>query len=283
MVRFKVILPVVIAVSIFSTFGADSARADSRSPIYCAADAYREAVREFERLVLRIRYIERVDERLVDDLEDSTARLRSAARDYRRLDRLSQRFAETDRLHCRVESVFFTRPVYPPNRELDLCWRDVSRAYVVLVNELRQLQIVRGSLYSSQLGRLNNERFVPTGGKSILTPPLAAPPVAVPVPPVIDPAFGQFPSKGFSGGRRPSVVAPSFGSPSAGTLGREYIAPEYSVPGYTPSGYVDRPFTEIPGRADGRANLPDYSRRSITISTKDQLRQAIIGALLQRR
>ncbi len=46
-------------------------------PIYRYAAEYREAVRDFERSVIRSRHLNRVHERIVDDLEDATGRFGS--------------------------------------------------------------------------------------------------------------------------------------------------------------------------------------------------------------
>ncbi|MEL6106142.1 MAG: hypothetical protein AAFU85_08900, partial [Planctomycetota bacterium] len=85
--------------------------AQAESPLCQAAEYYREAVRRFEREVLRCD-VHRNDERLVDDLEDSTSRLRTAARNPQRLDRLFRAFYETRLFHYQVERVFFIDGIY---------------------------------------------------------------------------------------------------------------------------------------------------------------------------
>ena len=115
------------------------ANASHNSPVSRAAECYRTAVKKFELLVIRTRYINKYDKRLVDDLEDSTSRLRSAARNERRWDRTHARFAETAALHVRVESVFFTRTLYPPNPQLEACWTIVSAAFADLEFHMHEL------------------------------------------------------------------------------------------------------------------------------------------------
>jgi hypothetical protein len=137
MTRSLAAMTVVTAAVLFT----ETADAGHDPPVYCAAERYREAVREFERHVLDVRYIARCDERLVDDLEDSTARLRSAARHCDRPDRLFERFCETERLHRRVEWVFFSSGKYARNIELERCWRHVHHSYGTLVEEIRRLGV----------------------------------------------------------------------------------------------------------------------------------------------
>lgn len=131
----------MLSLMIVATLGltATPAQADHNSPLRRATECYRDAVKKFELLVIRTRYIDRYDERLVDELEDSTSRLRSAARDERRCDRTRSRFAETAALHYRVESVFFTRSVYPLNPQLEACWSIVSSAYADLEYHMQSL------------------------------------------------------------------------------------------------------------------------------------------------
>lgn len=231
------------------------ASASHESPVYCAAEWYREAVRDFERHVLRIRYIERCDERLVDDLEDSTSRLRSAARHPDRLDRLFERFAETDVLHCRVETVFFTEPIYPPNRELEICWRRVAHAYGALVEEMRCLGSQHHHGHRYPLG---------TGGHDHPTRPTAGLVIPVPTLPITAPITAIGPGPGIRGTLPPQNL-PRL--PRADSMPRSASVPQGAV-----GADLQR------GRQDV---TPSYSRRTIT--TRDQLRSAVFGALLQRR
>lgn len=119
--------------------------ASVKTPIYYAADDYREAVRKFEHQVLRTRHIRKSVERLVDQLEDSTSRLKSAARDPGRFDRLYDRFVKTDALHARVELTFFGNSLYPPDQQISECWGWVLRAHRQLVQEIIYLRQLRRS------------------------------------------------------------------------------------------------------------------------------------------
>ncbi len=139
MIQFTRILPAMLLSASIMLVLETPVRAGHRSPLECAAEQYRETVREFERLVRRRNYVDRVDERLVDDLENSTSRLTSASRNLRRADRLIERFALTERLHWRVETAFFTRTPYPIDPELEECWILVVRSYENLGAELNRI------------------------------------------------------------------------------------------------------------------------------------------------
>ena len=123
------------SIALATVFTAPQAQAES--PLCRAAEFYREAVRRFEREVLRCD-VHRSHERLVDDLEDSTSRLRSAARNPERLDRLFRAFYETRLYHHQVERLFFVDGIYPPNARLEFYWDIVAQAYVVLEREMQR-------------------------------------------------------------------------------------------------------------------------------------------------
>lgn len=140
MIRYLTQLTAAITLIAASATLAPEASAGHDSPIYCAADRYRDAVCDFERHVYRARYVSKCDERLVDQLEDSTSRLRSAARDCDRPDRLFARFAETDSLHRQVEARLFGHGHYPHDPKLWHCWGQVTHAYREVVCQIRTLQ-----------------------------------------------------------------------------------------------------------------------------------------------
>ncbi len=211
--------------------------AGGNTPIYAAASDYRDAVRDFERVVLRTPKIRSSVERLVDDLEDSTSDLKSAARDPARFDRLIGRFVTTDALHARVELTFFGDPLYPPEPHLEESWLAVYEAYGRLVYEIRYLQQLR----SAKRGR----------------------PVAI-----IDHRFDQQPR---------SVWGPAIGAPVS--------ADPYAT---RPRGVGDiGPTVRGPSAIPGGAQLQRSARTSPPtrriITTPDELRSAIFGALLQRQ
>lgn len=116
-----------------------AARADHDSPLYEAADHYRDAVKHFEEDVRDAKYFNRYDEKLVDRLEDATSSLRSAAGDLDHLDRLFYEWEEVQSLQARVERAIFGRPCYPPHSQLMRCWDDVLIGYDRLA---RQMQVI---------------------------------------------------------------------------------------------------------------------------------------------
>lgn len=114
-----------------------TASAGHDSPLYRAASNYREAVRDFEDHVFRIHYIDRYDKRLVDELEDATSHLRSAARHPDDLRRLLYRYRAVESLHFRVESALFGPDRYRANPVLARCWERVTCAHADLAEEIR--------------------------------------------------------------------------------------------------------------------------------------------------
>ncbi|TWU45672.1 hypothetical protein Q31b_08480 [Novipirellula aureliae] len=149
-----------------------TASASSRGPLYEASDNYRDAVCDFEGHVLRLRYIEREDRRLVDQLEDATSRLRSDARrasdlDLRALERLNGTWAEIESLHHTVEIALFDQPSYPCNPTLEACWARVDMAH-------RQFGLVLGranAIAAEQQASMHNHAI----SRLSISPPVAAP------------------------------------------------------------------------------------------------------------
>lgn len=115
-------------------------RAAHESPLYEAADRYRDVVQQFEDDVRDAKYFNRYDEKLVDRLEDTTSRLRSAARNLDHLDRLFYEWEEVEFLQPRVERAIFGRRCYRPHPPLTRSWDDVLIAYDRLA---REMQIIR--------------------------------------------------------------------------------------------------------------------------------------------
>ncbi|MEO1616754.1 MAG: hypothetical protein AAFV88_12930 [Planctomycetota bacterium] len=255
-------LAFVVALTCF--FGSQRVDAGNDCPVFCAADRYREAVREFERHVLRARYVARCDERLTDALEDSTSRLRSAARQLNRPERICQRFVETDTLHRQVESVFFLSGVYPPDPRLEACWQAVARAYEPLAFELSQFPCYQALNSRSRANCSPNVRF------------------RTPIRTV--PSYDRFGTIA-----PPQTFAPqTFGPQTFGpqTFGPQTFGSQLIINGGD-RGYIDRgsfaPPQVIRPQIDPRdtRSTATYTRR--TINDIDQLRNAVIGAMLQRR
>ena len=238
------------------------------TPIYQAADDYREAVRDFERQVLRTRGVSSSIKRLVDDLEDSTSDLKSAARDPARFDRLMNRFADNDALHARVEMTFFGDPLCPPTRELAEIWIAVSGSYAAFTYELQYLQQLRNAKRGIRVPIVDHG-FVPP----------FYPTPAYPTPaPMVGPPTRAYPESFY-----PSETAPLYRSQGYSTgpvLGGDAPSPALRPGGMRrdlqgPSGYPSGAQLE---RSGGSILKPSRE----VISTPGELRAAVTGALLQR-
>lgn len=130
-----------VAALMAAAWSPSAARAGHDSPLYEAADHYRDAVKHFEDDVQDADYFNRYDEKLVDQLEDATSHLRSAARDLDHLDRLFYEWDEVQSLQPRVERAIFGRRCYPPHPQLMGCWEDAQIAYGRLA---REMHVIRG-------------------------------------------------------------------------------------------------------------------------------------------
>ena len=242
--RFSVVALLAIFASVSLT-----ASAANRTPVYYAAEDYREAVRSFERQVLRTPRVSKSVDRLVDDLEDSTSRLKSAARDPARFDRLWDSFVKTDALHARVELTFFGDSLYPPDPRLESCWLDVARCYSGLVQEVLYLRQIRQARRGCRIPIVNH-----SGAYSVA--PVAG-----------APALGAIPSYEAPTANYRSEYDSTFREQTFGP--RPSLEPRAYGPAFSPSA----------SRAPEAPVTP--TRRKIT--TSDQLRSAVIGAILQRK
>lgn len=123
-----------LAITLVGVFGSGSvARGTGSESLYVLADRYRVAVRDFEQTLLDVRGVDRGDERLVDRLDDTSARMRLAARNPRHLNRLFHEWRDVQRLHATVESTVFGK--YTPNHDLIQAWNVVAYQYVLFAEE----------------------------------------------------------------------------------------------------------------------------------------------------
>ena len=129
----------IIALLLAAVLVPTSVQAGHDSPLTNAARAYRDAVVDFERNVIRARYIDRYDVRLVDDLEDATSELRSASRDPFRGNRFAHAWQDVSDLHRRVEASLFGRGNYRIDPQLARCWATVVCAYTDLIAQVNYL------------------------------------------------------------------------------------------------------------------------------------------------
>ncbi len=101
--------------------------------LYRLANQYCAAVSNFEKTVLRVRGIDRGDERLVDRLDDASVKMRLAARNPRHLNRLFHEWQEVKKLHAQVERTIFGK--YTPNHDLIEGWNLVNYYYSAFAEE----------------------------------------------------------------------------------------------------------------------------------------------------
>jgi hypothetical protein len=115
---------------------ATPAQASNDTPIYRAASEYREAVRDFERSVVRSRYLNRTHKRVADDMEDSTSRLRRATRNPHRTERLFDAWDRVQYLQQHADVTIMSDPTCPAGAELIDCWHRVLCAYNEVAREM---------------------------------------------------------------------------------------------------------------------------------------------------
>lgn len=105
-------------------------------PLYDAACEYRDAVRDFERAVIRSRQFDSFQRRAVDRLEDATSLLRSYARHPERRRRLDEQWYEIQFLQQQVGRLIFGQPGIPIDGKVIQCWERVQHAFSFLSQQL---------------------------------------------------------------------------------------------------------------------------------------------------
>ena len=124
-------LPLLGLISAALVIPTTDAAADN--PLYAVADNYRNAVVNFERVVVNTRGIQSADERLVDRFEEETKRLRLAARNPRHENRLRYKWGDVRPMQYQVEARIFGK--YAPTHELVRAWNAVLYAEAVFNDE----------------------------------------------------------------------------------------------------------------------------------------------------
>ena len=109
----------------------------SANSLHFLSSEYREAVKSFERAVLRADGIDRDRERLVDDLEDATTPLRTWSRSRNHADRFLESWHTVQLLHVEVEAVIFRRLARADRLPLATAWRRANFAFGRLAEEIR--------------------------------------------------------------------------------------------------------------------------------------------------
>ncbi len=126
-------LSVLAAMTIGFLSCACNAQAKGSNSLYVLANQYRVAVDAFEETVRSVRGVDRGDERLVDRLDDATAKMRLAAKNPRHLSRLFHEWRAVQKLHAEVERTIFGK--YTPNHDLIQAWNVVAYNYVLFAEE----------------------------------------------------------------------------------------------------------------------------------------------------
>ena len=112
-----------------------AAHAKQAPTLFQLAGQYESAVEQFEKVVLRVRGIDRSDEKWVDRLDDESARLRLAARNPRHLSKFLNEWRQLKQLHAKVEERIFGK--YTPHHDLIQCW-----SIVVYQRDLLEIELV---------------------------------------------------------------------------------------------------------------------------------------------
>lgn len=156
------------------------AQRTDQTGLYAAATKYREHVIYFEKLIQKVRGIQRMDEKLVNEFEQATRQLRLAARNPRHSSRLRKEWADIQALQFRVESVIFGK--YTLNRDIVWAWNCVLYSQAIVYDEyVFLLDNPRHDARVTRRTRVSNpERFLPpppTSSGQIIRPTI---PIVVP-------------------------------------------------------------------------------------------------------
>lgn len=135
----KFLTPALLAIATMTLSAPQLASAGHDSPLYEAACNYREAAKDFERVVDRSRYVSRVQRDLADDLEDASSDLRSAARRPERRTELVTTWQQVQFIQSQVETVIFGNPNCPSRVDLLPCWQEVLCAAAAFEEQLALL------------------------------------------------------------------------------------------------------------------------------------------------
>lgn len=126
-------LPLLTGVIVSLSLTPSTSVATDRNPLYSVANNYRNAVVNFERVVVRTRGIQRIDEKAVDRFEEATKQLRLAARNPSHANRLRYQWRDVRTLQYQIEAIIFGK--YTLNRDLAVAWQDVLIAEVIFNDE----------------------------------------------------------------------------------------------------------------------------------------------------
>lgn len=133
---------IAVVVALCTSFAVPQIATAGESPLFRAADEYRDAVLDFEREVFRSRHFGRDAELVADALEDASGRLRTAARRSDDLGRLLNEWHGIQCLMPRVETIVFGGPPCQDTAVLEFRWAHVQRTAAFVGQYIDALQPV---------------------------------------------------------------------------------------------------------------------------------------------
>jgi hypothetical protein len=122
------VLFTVLVSSASPGFAADRALFNER------ASRYREAVKDFDNIVDKVRGIDRADKSLVDRLVRATKDLELAAKNPRHQNRMFAEWRAVQKLHVEVEQTLFG--TYTPHRGMQAAWERAIYRYIDFESEI---------------------------------------------------------------------------------------------------------------------------------------------------
>jgi hypothetical protein len=106
---------------------------EETNPLSSLAIRYEKSVKSFQSIAKRVRGIDRVDQTLVNRLDDAAERLTKAAKNPRYLNQLYYRLRDVLKLHNEVEGRFRTK--YTLHHDLINCWQSMNLQLVLFFDE----------------------------------------------------------------------------------------------------------------------------------------------------
>ena len=106
---------------------------EKNNPLSSLAIRYEKSVKSFQAIAKQVRGIDRVDQTLVNRLDDAAERLTKAAKNPRYLNQLYYRLRDVLKLHNEVKARFLTK--YTLRRDLINGWQSMNLQLVLFFDE----------------------------------------------------------------------------------------------------------------------------------------------------
>jgi len=116
-----------------TTASAADLRTGDGNALLNLATQYDASIDSFERVIKRVRGIDRADLSLVNRLDNAAARLKKASKNPRYLNQLYSRLRDVMKLHAEVEQRVFGK--YTIHHDLLYCWRVANYHHALFVDE----------------------------------------------------------------------------------------------------------------------------------------------------